>query len=235
MILHEILHETINKNVTFTYHEDVEGDKNRGWKVDRIDAFLPGIEEPVGYLNISYIPKERFKAHYPGILNYLSKMNGMSILPYEYKNADYHKIPPQELKKIISKAYIAIGPYPSTEEFERLKNLPLNEVIPEFEKIEKIAKKNYGLQYRQFKNYHVDKPLVDFIRVRPDVQRKGIATALHRAGYEWMKSRGLPYYASGTQTDMAKRVWDKLEKEYPVKKEKHWWANKPIYRKTFSA
>lgn len=234
MKLYEVLYETINPNVTFTYHEDVEGDKNRGWRVDRIDAHLPGVEKPVGYLKISYIPKERWEAHFPTMLNFLAKMQGQSVLPYRSESRDYHDIPPEELKTNIQHAAIALSDrYPSMEEFKRLENLPLDQVVPEFEKFEKYAKKKFALQYRRYKQYYVDKPIVDFIRVEEPYQRQGIGIALHRAGHEWMKKRGLPYYASGSQTAEAKAVWQKMEKEFPIKYEKFWMPG-PVQRKRFA-
>lgn len=232
MKLHEILFEKINTDVTFEYIEDSEGDNNRGWQVDRLNALLDG--KPVGYLKLSYIPKKRWKAHYPNILNFLSKIEGRSVLPYDYKDMDYHNIPLEELKKLIVHAYLAVDAYPSHEEQVRLENLPLNEVISEYEKIEKIANKNYSHKFKQSKNYFIDKPLVDYISVDKDFMRQGVGTAMYRAGYEWMKKKGMRLYASGTQTDLAKAAWSNLEKNYLVAKSKEKYMNKPITRRYFA-
>src|SRR5271170_8072163 len=64
MRVRELL-EALNPNVTFEYQDDIEGDKNRGWQVDQVKAFLDG--KQVGYLKMSYIPQERFDAYYHDI------------------------------------------------------------------------------------------------------------------------------------------------------------------------
>jgi GNAT superfamily N-acetyltransferase len=228
------LTEKINTDVTFDYFPDFEGDDNRGFQIDKIEASLDGKE--AGYLKIGYIPKDRFDARYSNILNFLCNMEGqVSILPYAYRNLDYHNIPPEDLRRTMWHAYSVGFGYVDNETGHQLEQMPLDQVIPTYEKIEKAAKKRYGLRYRQFKNYYVDKAYVDYIRVFPDFQRNGIGTALYRAGYEWMKKKGIPFYASGTQTAEAKAIWQKMSQEYPVAHDPAVLGNRKFTRQRFNA
>jgi len=235
MKIHDLtLSEKINTDVTFEYDADSEGDNNRGFQVDKIEAFLNGVN--AGYLKITYIPKARFNARYSNILNFLCNMEGhVSILPYAYRELDYHDIPPEELRRTLWHAASVGFGYVDNEESKQLEELPTEQIIPTYEKIEAAAKKRYGLRFRQFKNYYVDKAYVDFIRVLPAFQRKGIGIALYRAGYEWMKKKGIPFYASGTQTDSAKAVWSKMSQEYPVAYDKAVLGNRKFTRQRFDA
>jgi len=218
--------------LTFTYHEDIEGDKNRGWQIDEIKAIIDGKE--VGYLKISYIPKERFKTHYPNILTYLRKMKGISVLPYGYDNVDYHDIPPEILKGNLEHAYLAIVRGWDMEEFERLRNLPLDQVIPEYEKFEKIAQNRHGRQFREFKHYHIDKAIDDFVSVKPEFQGKGIGSALERAAHEWMKKKGIQYYLSTLRTKPGEALLTKLKRDYPMTADKTWSAGETRSRYRFA-
>lgn len=57
---------------------DEEGDHNRGWQVDLLDASVGGVH--VGYLKMAYIPKKRLKDHYgAGVLSYMDKIQGHSL------------------------------------------------------------------------------------------------------------------------------------------------------------
>jgi len=220
MKLHELLSEKINTDVTFKYREDIEGDKNRGFQVDEIKAYLN--DEEAGYVRIIYIPKERFEARYPNILAFLNNMEGkVGIFPYNYRDVvDYHKIPPEGLKKNIENAYIAIVGGWDTNEFERLRQLSLDQVIPEYEKFERIANKRYGKRFKEFKNYYVDKGIEDFIRVHPHFQNKGVGAALEYAAHKWMKNRGMKFYFSNTRTDPGKGLLKKIKQEYPIATDK---------------
>ena len=36
--------EKTNPNITFKYIDNIEGDKNRGWQIDEVKAYLDGKE-----------------------------------------------------------------------------------------------------------------------------------------------------------------------------------------------
>lgn len=219
--------------VTFKYLDDVEGDKNRGFRVDEIKALVDGKE--AGYLKVSYIPKDRFAAHYQNIFQWLSKMRGHSIFPYKYRETcDWKKIPIDVLKQNLQHVHLVLDGGWNMEEFDRLRSLNDDEVIKEYERFEQLANKKYAKEFKEFKQYFVDKAYVDFIRVEKEFQRRGIGTALQRAGYEWMKKKKIPLYASATQTDEAKALWAKMKTQFKTAEDKFKLHGKKFTRTRFA-
>lgn len=208
----------VSQTLTFQYTEDVEGDHNRGWKVDKIVAVKRN--ENVGYLKLEYIPSERFKRYYPGILNYLTVLRGQNILPYRYRSTPWQSIPIEAMRGSIYQLAQATGL--SCNESNALQHeakLAEEEQVRQIiVSLEKSIKREQRECFRRFKAYFVDKPMVGFVEVRKSMRRQGIGTALYRTGYEWMKSRGLPFYASTCQTQEAKAIWSAMEKWYKTER-----------------
>ena len=73
--------------------------------------------------------------------------------------------------------------------------------------------KRYGRQFEDFKKFYKGKPLVDYIRVKPDFQRKRIGTALYEKAARWLAKKGLKLYASGLQSQEAQAAWDRMRRE----------------------
>lgn len=204
-------YQTKNKQeIDIKYIVDSEGNKNRGWTVHKLEAFVDGKE--VGYLKISYIPKERFKAHYPHIINYLGKIAGQGEFDRIKNDEDL-------FRALQLRRYIPLYPDEDSSNKELIKQ-GLKEV-----------KNRYGKAFRQFKNFHVDKPLVDYIRVASGSpnslsapateswRRQGIATALYYEGAKWLwKNYGFYLWASGVQSAEAKAAWQKMMKDGHVVK-----------------
>jgi len=210
----------ILSSTTLEYEDDSEGNKNRGWQVDTISAKIESKE--IGYIKIAYIPKSRFKCFYTSIMDYLVFIQGKHVLPYEYRGGmecpldlvPFKKIPLDKLKKNIVSASISINKWVGSDEETRLLNLPESEVIDEYIKLEKIAKREFGKKFKEFKNFHVDKPIVDYIQVEPGYRRAGVATLLYKSAYNWMKSKNMKLYASNMQSQQSKEVWLKVEQEF---------------------
>lgn len=211
--------EKMNPNVTFEYIDDSEGDKNRGWTVDEVMAFLDG--QYVGYLKLSYIPRERFKRYYPGIMNFMGQIGGNHVLPYKFESTPWQEIPVNELRtRIFSMAQTARIDWDKCNELQqKAKTGSDEEVRAIVADVEKRLWKEFGWKFRRFEKFFVDKPLVDFIRVEGP-KRQGIGTALYRAGYEWMKRKGLKLYASGCQSDDAKATWKNMSNQFPITRER---------------
>lgn len=58
---------------------DTAGDTNRGWREDRLEAYVDGA--PAGFLVLEHIPRARFNAWYPrGAWDYLRQVRGMVSL-----------------------------------------------------------------------------------------------------------------------------------------------------------
>lgn len=226
------LTERMNPNVTFKYKESSEGDKNRGWTVDKVVAYLNG--EEVGYLKMSYIPRECFERYYPGILNYLTLIGGHHVLPYDNQTTPWREIPADELRKCIyNLAQTArMGWTESNNLQTQANNSTDKEVYDMVAAFEKKLTQEKGLLFKRFKSYFVDKPIVDYIKVEDKYKRQGIGTALYRAGYEWMRKKGMTLYASGIQSDDAKATWKTMQKQFHVKKTRTGHPFSPMKRQT---
>lgn len=208
------------KPIEFDIHEQ-SPDKNdqlgRGWVVHKIEAKVDG--KPAGYIKISYIPHENFKEEYSNIVQFVDKIRGRSFYPgKKYKSLltkrfrasdDFNELP---LKAQVVGLDNMIGEWPyyfdrnnpddhSEEELLELKN----------QFIERLWEK-FGKAFEEFKDFHVEKPLVDFIRVYPDFQRQRIGIALYEKAARWLAEKGLKLYASGLQSDEAKKAWEWLQK-----------------------
>jgi hypothetical protein len=195
------------KRLTFTWEEDLEKDRNRGFILHKIGAVLDGAE--VGYLKIAYIPKERFVRYYPTIFNYLCQIGGWSELPYEKQTLHYNELTDEELKRFVRgvahrmRDHIEI----SDDRTELLKTAAA---------LEKEANRIHKTQFKKFIKFQVDCPYVGYIDVTggkwepTDYRRLGIGTALYLEGARRMAERGLRLHASGIQSKEAKAVWDRL-------------------------
>lgn len=192
------------RNITFDIIEDEEGDNNRGFKVDHIDAYVDG--EHAGYLALTYIPKERFINHYPSILNWLDKMQGKSLFPYKREDLPWQQLSPDEMRETIKSYYLYHRSFGGVTE-DSIGNLSDDEAQDMMAKVEQHATENYGDQYKGFYNYFVDKPFEDFIRVfsagetmgrrgqgeqsKNTFTRQGIATALYFKAVDFYTKKGL--------------------------------------------
>jgi DNA-binding transcriptional ArsR family regulator len=86
-------------------------------------------------------------------------------------------------------------------------------------------------EYERFRDYWLDRPQVEAVRVRSDgdssmlsggvrrpvaspldFRRRGIALALYRQAALWMGERGLSLHASSLQSPEAARAWASLER-----------------------
>ena len=68
------------------------------------------------------------------------------------------------------------------------------------------SKKEF-LLFRQFRKYHVDYPIIGYIRVMPEFQRQGIGTQLYIEAGKWMKELGFELHSSLLQSKDAKAIW----------------------------
>lgn len=189
-------------HIDFDYKDDSEP-ANRGWVVDMVRAMVAG--EEVGYLKISYIPRERFEQFYPDVFHYLKRIEGKSLI-----SADEHRHYSEWSTGELREALYRLSGYERgwNENLPRDRNTLL--------KLAQQAEHRYEKKFREFEAFHVDRPYVDFIRVDREWMRKGLGMALYEAGAKWMAHKGLRLYASGLQSDEAKAVWNQLEREGKV-------------------
>ena len=238
---HEILEykTKAGEEIAIEYFEDVEGDNNRGWQIDKIEASVDG--DYAGYIKVSYIPRERFERYYPTVLNFMSQIGGHSVLPSDKRDKHYKELSEEELIKTAKNlAYHSRKYY---KIWNRGEGLPetREEAISIIEDIIKNERKLQEAkeQFKKFENFWVDKPVVDFIRVfvkdedrmdrntgkteikpsEKDYRRQRIGTALYLEMGEWLKKKGMKLYASNLQQPEAEAAWSNLAKMGLVGKE----------------
>lgn len=190
--------------------DDSEGDNNRGWRVDEVHAKING--EKVGYIKLSYIPHDRFHRNFPTIFNYLTQIKGRHYLPYEKRAEHYKDLSADELRAMLKYAMHTDRLVPYGKEEDAVSKLSDAEVLDRIRDLEaKFNEGSKGRDFKKFKNFQKDKPLVDFIRVDDNWQRQRIGDALYREAAKWMKEKGMEVYASGLQSDSAKKSWEHMK------------------------
>lgn len=201
--------------ITFTTVPDSEKE-NRGWQVDKITAFVDGVE--AGYLKISYIPQANLARFYPSILNYMTQIQGSSLMPYEKKRLPWQDLTLEEKRSLIARLRWERLHRENLEELAR--TLPDDAIDPLIETlVAKLEQSDKGKSFDDFKAFHIDKPLVDYIRVYDEnssptgksFQRDHIGLALYQEGAAYLATQGLHLWASGIQSDDAQHAWAKME------------------------
>ena len=220
--------------ISFKWHHEMSpdyGGKEQGWIVHQLDAFVEG--KHAGYLRISYIPKSRWDKLFPTFWHWILKNEDLRHLPkkrqkllskFESVSKKRFLKNPSDRDSLIDAlgTGIGYGMYMWVE--EQLKKIPQMspreyvEWAKEREKILQEYKENHIWEFKEKKQFHVDRPLVDYIRVDPEFQRQGIGTALYQEGARILASKGLPLYASGIQTEEAQAAWKNMKtlKKIPV-------------------
>lgn len=216
-------------DITYKFVADIEGDKNRGWQVDEVKAFYD--EKEVGYLKISYIPKERFERQYRSIFDYLYKIEGKHLLP---RGVDPKKVTAAELRPYLFALQYEAEGWADGDWQKANERWTDQEVMTYFYEVERVIYKHNEKRFKEFREFHVDKPLVDFIRVQPEYQRKGVASLLYKLGAKWMASRGMKLFASGLQSDQAKAAWSKLSVDGKVKVHRGRYGGKRMQRRFYA-
>lgn len=199
-------------------HEDAEGDCNRGWRVDMLQAWVDGQE--AGYLKISYIPQSRFDSHYKaGALSYMDLIAGHGIFPRSFlrkgdlddaqRNHDVYRLSDPDLRRLVCNAawILKIQDLSSNGQAEQMTR---SQLLDEVSALTEQADKRVGRKFQLFKDFHIDKPLVDYIGVVEPMRRQGIARALYVEGAFWMAEKGLRLYASGLQQREAVMAWQSM-------------------------
>jgi hypothetical protein len=151
----------------------------------------------VGYLKISYIPKKKYKKYWFDIWAFAENEFGYCWLK-EFKTTEQR--------------YKYLSDHWSCR----------RDCVTNKQKLKSINRwvDQYKTQYKRLTSYLVDKPLVDFIRVREDLQRKGIGTSLYVRGAQELAKEDFVLHASNLQASSAKACWEYMEMyDFPVKRE----------------
>ena len=202
--------------ITFkVYDKDPNDNVVAPWVLHKIEAYVGG--QLAGYLKISYIPHTVFDKEIPTVWDYKYKLSGWSA---DGRNRfdDPQPLTVTEAYRMATR-YTAMYLY---NEYDKGITPSEKEQAAFLKKLEK----QYLPDFQKFEAFHVDKPMVDYIRVQDDFKRQGVATALYKYGARWLaKTKQLPLYASGLQQPEAKAAWDKMKTtprmRIPIQEEPH--------------
>ncbi len=208
--------------IIFVVHDPDPNDQpspKAGFVISRIDAYVRPKEAPpilfedeyhgeyVGFLKISYVPRANWERLITSPWQHAQRWEGRFVgadvdnidVLYEYFRGWHPSRPPVE----------------ETTSEQRLR------VVEEEVNLEQM-KSAMASSYA----FHVDKPLVDYVKVFAPWQRRGIATALYDFGARWLANiKGLRLYASGMQTPEAKAAWDRMEQDPTLPIRREWYKN----------
>lgn len=199
-------------NIKLTYRENVHSHYDECPWVRHIAEAWSGSER-IGYLKIGYIPRHRYEEVYPTFLStyYLNK--GLACQDWRDKTLEEKKRIAQTIRlqrvRVSHKLWTFDDFYGSEiSDYSEDQIDALLEIADDPKYVKGKAK-----EVESFKGFHVDKPLVDYIRVDSSHQRKGIATRMYKyAAEKLMSYHGFYLHASGLQEPEAKAAWEKMEK-----------------------
>lgn len=224
------------KTVEFRIEKDSDIAVKPAWRVDKITALVEG--EEAGYIKLSWIPEEKFRKQYPSIFNWLSEERGIHFLK---EGENWQDASPERkvdiLNSILNRLRLKISNRSKVgqeindlrEKYNKGWYTDLPKDIPEetsarlLKALERatLKDKRWGPEFQKFKDFFIDKPIVDYIRVYDqkdpkgpgrDYRRMGIGRLLYRRAGEYLKDMGLKLHASGLQSDEAKAAWADLER-----------------------
>lgn len=211
--------------VELRYRWDVDDGINEGWIVHVIEAAVDGA--PAGYIKLSYVPKEQQEALFPDPFAYALERTGsfhsIRRLLEERPESEWTE---KDLFRAIEDSYRYVG----AQMYDELRSLDRDQLQERWQERKRFLKDEYRRRFREFCEFHVDKPLVDFIRVYGpdetryyrgsdreafpasgiDFRRQGIGTLLYQAAAVWMAEHGMCLWASGVQSPDAQHAWEKL-------------------------
>lgn len=202
--------------VRMDLYEQVPDGGRDGWVVDLVEAHGP--YGPAGYLKISYIPRKNAERLYPDALHYIARERG---------NGTFKRlidIPEErwDRKQLVSALQAASQQWPTPTYEEE----SLNQLRQLWERQRALLCSRHDQGYQEFLDFHVDRPLVDFVRVYREGDRSGgwvggqkvdvdgaeygglgVGTAMYETAALWLAQRGMHLHASGIQSTSAGEVW----------------------------
>jgi len=199
--------------IRFEYKDDADKSINRGWVVDRVDAYLN--DKPIGYLKISYVPDSEVKNTFPDVIHYIgADHKGHTQLRNALKSGDK-----KEITRALSKLEDPWDDWiENLESRGKLKYMDEKWWNDQYNRLNNAVTKHFKKEYEGFLEDIHNKPLVDYIRVEKDYQKGGVGFGLYIAGAMWMADKGMCLHASSLQSDEAKKSWDKMKQAgLPIK------------------
>ena len=216
-------HHVANYQVDVEVVDDVEGNHNRGWRVDKVSVKHDGDE--IGYLKMAYIDKERFDDYYPSIFNWLDQIKGQIIIPRPADNTNaswddarkrhYRDFSTEELRKFIGSLRQYAANRVSDEDLTACDHDML-QALATVAEVE--ATQRFGREFKKFKTYYCMKPIDDFVRVERDYQRNGIAEMMYRVAVKYLDERGMHLYLSTIRQAEAEALAEKFRTAGVIRK-----------------
>jgi len=213
------------RTLSFKFEENVEKIGRKGFVVDKLDAYFEPQSEAfssgkhLGYIKTSYIPSENVDQYYPTSLHFIDLTKGWQLLDYKsFSEAGEYPGHEEFVKKAHNRArsnlYKRAKDFPDYNEFENVSDERWEE-LAEYYKEE--IRKTFQEDFERYLNYYLDKPVVDYIKVKKQFRRNGIGFNLYKNMAKVLADKGMALYASGTQSEYAEKAWKKLKDILPVK------------------
>lgn len=212
--------------VRLDLHREIDDGSSEGWIVDLVEAHGP--DGPAGYLKISFIPMSEMKRLFPDALHYAARQGGSYRWLTDYLE---DKAYPREALLELLQRTDRWG-----QERDHREAASDEELLQEWRDRRAEIAEDYEEQYRRFCEFHLDRPIVDYIRVyagdgrdslpyiggtrqkdesvdTPGYRGQGVGRAMYEVGALWMARRGLKLHASGLQSEEAEDSWQRFEDE----------------------
>ena len=217
--------------VDLRYYPDIRGEVQEARAVYHlIEASVVG--EPAGYLRIAWLSEQKFQEWFSTPFDYAILESGsyrrIHTLLREKRQDRWSKA---DLQTAIEDSYGLMHP----EEVTRLAELDEAELRERWAARQRSISNQYQKRWQEFKEFTLDKPVVDFVRVYsdsmgdqrrysggqeqdfPDGQdwrRHGIGTVLYEAAALQLAEQGLCLWTAGTQSKAAQLSWKRLDEKH---------------------
>ena len=228
--------------VDLRWNEDLAA-PNRGWITHEMSAWRAGTR--VGYLRVSYIPRALVKAYHPTVFHTMASVKGLALpglfdphtghaLPSDALDEATLLGLGQQVARYLGAPLTAtrdrsLDSMPAPSSDLHLMRGPLDTrpridvpaphkalSLPALEK----AMARYGIdawyaEQQAFFAFHVDRPLVDYVRTDASAvnglfathRGEGLGLLLYGATAHHLASMGMRLHASGVQREDAHRMW----------------------------
>lgn len=212
----------------FRFVEDTEGTaaNNNGHIVHRLELHVPGESnsggseafygDEVGYINVTYIPSDVWEKRYTGdwgLIRWGSDFRGWTGFTDFTRNGD-------EVEKWLHKDMVTTVDYLSRQvdshcnwlcNTGEIAEMTENELEVAFDYYTDKLWEWHKEDYKATREFHVDKPRIEFIRVAKRHRRKGYGMRLYkRMAKELDRRYGFPMYAAQLQREEAEAAWEKM-------------------------
>lgn len=181
------------------------------WRLDQINVRVAGHETPIGHLRISYVPGHRVEA-WTDIYRFLADRGG-SFGMFGIK--DPHGASHEDWATLAFRVQEKLQGW-NAANASCWQQCPLGDIQAALESYRPRLETLLATRKAEFIDFHVDKPMVDHIEVEAEWRGRGVGQALYEQGAQWMAERHLVLHASGIQTPLAQKAWERLEKQARV-------------------